>query len=188
MAAGKGMESWKAKKWFNIQAPEILGSNTIGEMPATEDKDTLGRMIKVNMSWITNNPSHSFIVLGLKVIDVNGNSAHTQLKYLEQTYSYTHSLVRRYASTIYTIDKAKDKDNKNVVLKLIVTTTRRITTQKRKALRKELAAFAKEYISSRDSAQFIKDVMDGNLQKEAMAKVHKIASINRLEVKKVELL
>ena len=187
MAVSKGAESWKAKKWFNIQAPEILGSNTIGEMPATEDKDAVGRMIKVSMSWITNNPSHSFIVLGLKVTDVNGNAAHTQLKYLEQTYSYTHSLVRRYASTIYTIDRHKDKDGKTVALKLIVTTTRRITTKKRMALRKELSAFSRDYIKDRDNGQLVKDVMEGNLQKEAMAKVHKIASINRLEVKKLEL-
>ena len=187
MAVSKGAESWKAKKWFNIQAPDILGSNMIGEMPAYEDKDALGRMIKVSMSWITNNPSHSFIVLGLKVTDVNGNAAHTQLKYMEQTYSYTHSLVKRYASTIYTIDKLKDKAGKTVVLKLILTTTRRITTKKRMALRKELSSFAKDYIKDRDSGQFIKDVIEGNLQKEAMNRVHNIASINRLEVKKIEL-
>ncbi len=187
MASTKGIESWKAKKWFNIQAPEILGSNTIGEMPATEDKNALGRMIKVSMSWITNNPSHSFMTLGLKVTDVNGNAAHTQLKYLEQTYSYTHSLVRRYASTLYTIDRLKDKAGNTVALKLILTTTRRITTKKRMALRKELSAFVKEYMKDRDSSQLVKDVIDGNLQKEAMNRVHKIASINRLEVKKIEL-
>ncbi len=187
MAVNKGIEGWKAKKWFNIQAPEILGSNVIGEMPASEDKIALGRMIKVNMSWITNNPSHSFIVLGLKVTDINGSSAHTQLKYLEQTYSYTHSLVRRHSSTVYTIDKIKDKDGKTLVLKLILTTTRRITTKKRKALRKELAAFAADYVKEKDSGQFIKNVMEGDLQKEAMKRVHNIASIGRLEVKKVEL-
>ena len=187
MATSKGIENWKAKKWFNIQTPDILGSGVIGEMPASEDKNAIGRMIKVSMSWITNNPSHSFIVLGLKVTDVNGNAAHTQLKYLEQTYSYTHSLVRRYASTIYTIDRFKDKDGKTVALKLILTTTRRITTKKRIALRKELSSFAKDYINSRNSGQLVKDIMEGNLQKEAMSKVHDIASINRLEVKKLEL-
>ncbi|MCL5427672.1 MAG: hypothetical protein M1321_00635 [Candidatus Marsarchaeota archaeon] len=187
MATSKGAETWKAKKWFNIQAPDILGSSTIGEMPASEEKDAIGRMIKVSMSWITNNPSHSFIVLGLKVTDVNGNAAHTQLKYLEQTYSYTHSLVRRYASTLYTIDRPKDKEGRTIALKLILTTNRRITTKKRKALRKELSSFVRDYMRDKGSGQLVKDVMEGALQKEAMNRVHKIASINRLEVKKIEL-
>lgn len=187
MANTKGMENWKAKKWFNIQAPEILGGNTISEMPASEEKDAVGRTIKVSMSWITNNPQHAFMVVGLKVDSVNGAAAHTQLKYLEQTYSYLHSLVKRHASTIYTVDRVKDKDGKTVAVKLLLTTTRRITTKKRKALRSELGNFVREYIKERDAAAFVKAVIDGQLQSDAMKRVQNIASIGRIDVKKIEL-
>ncbi len=187
MVNTKGMENWKAKKWFNIQAPEILGSNTIGEMPASEDKNAIGRSIKVNMSWITNNPQHAFMVVGLKVDSINGTAAHTQFQYLEQTYSYLHSLVKRHASTIYTVDRIKDKDGKPVTVKLLLTTTRRITTKKRKALRSELGAFVSDYLKDKDGGAFIKAVIDGGLQSEAMKRVQNIASIGRIDVKRIEL-
>ncbi len=187
MATGKGIENWKAKKWVNIYSPEILGNNTIGEMPADEEKDAMGRMIKVSMSWITNNPMHSFMVVGLKVTEVNGNAAHTQLKYLEQTFSYLHSLVRRHGSTIYTIDKSLDKNGKTVVIKLLLTTNTRLTTKKRMAIRKEISNFLKEYIVGNESSAIVKDIIDGNLQKEGVNRVHKIANIAKLDIKRLEL-
>ena len=107
MAVSKSTDKWKLKKWINIYTPESLGNSVIGEMPANEEKDAVGRVIKVNMSWITNKMSHSFMIVGLKVNDVSGSAAHTSIKYIEQTYSYLHSLVRRGSSAIYTanIDK-----------------------------------------------------------------------------------
>ncbi len=187
MATGKGIENWKAKKWLNIYSPEILGNNTIGEMPADEEKDAMGRMIKVNMSWITNNPMHSFMVIGLKVTDVNGNAAHTQLKYLEHTFSYMHSLVKRHGSAIYTIDKANDKNGNNVVVKLLLISNTKLTTKKRMAIRRAVSGFMKEYIAKNENSGIVKDIIEGNLQKEGMNTVHKIANISKLEIKRLEM-
>ncbi len=187
MATGKGMEKWKEKKWMNIYSPEILGNNTIGEMPANEEKDAIGRMIKVNMSWITNNPMHSFTVVGLKVNEVSGNAAHTQLKYLEQTFSYLHSMVKRHGSVIYTIDKLNDKDGKSIVIKLLLTMDTRLTTKKRMAIRKEMTEFLKGYVNSNESKTIVKDIIEGSLQKEGMKRIQDITAVSKLEIKRLEL-
>ncbi|MEM0201269.1 MAG: hypothetical protein QXD23_02585 [Candidatus Micrarchaeaceae archaeon] len=187
MATGKGIENWKAKKWLNIYTPELFGKNTIGEMPINDEKNAPGRMIKVSMSWITNNPMHSFMVVGLKIDNVNGNAAHTQLKYIEQTFSYLHSLVKRHGSAIYTIDNLKDKNNSNIVIKLIATTNTRLTTKKRMAIRKELSNFLKEQVQNTDKESIIKGMVEGTVQKEAMKKVNNIVALNRLEIKRLEL-
>ncbi len=187
MATGKGLENWKAKKWLNIYTPELFGKNTIGEMPINDEKNAPGRMIKVSMSWITNNPMHSFMVVGLKINSVNGNAAHTQLKYLEQTFSYLHSFVKRHGSVIYTIDKLTDKNNSGIIIKLIATTNTRITTKKRMAIRKELSNFLKEHVQSTDKETVIKEMVDGSIQKEAIKKVSNITPLTRLEIKRVEL-
>ncbi|MGC8479354.1 MAG: hypothetical protein ACP5M9_01655 [Candidatus Micrarchaeia archaeon] len=187
MAAGKGMENWKAKKWLNIYTPEIFGNNAIGEMPVNDEEDANGRMIKVSMSWITNNPMHSFMLVGLKINNVNGNAAHTELKYLEQTFSYLHSLVRRHGSTIYTVDKLNDKNGVTLSIKLLITTNLRLTTKKRMAIRKELSNFLKEYVNSKERNDIIKEIVEGTMQKEGMKKIHDIAAVTRLEIKRVEL-
>ncbi len=181
------MEKWKEKKWFNVYPPEQLGSNIIGEMPADDDSRMMGRVIKSSMSWITNRMEHSFMVVGLKVIDVNGNSAHTELQYLEQTYSYLHSLVRRHSSAIYTVDKLKDSKGRDLVLKLLIVTRNKITTTKRKAIRADISKLAKEIASGKESGELIKSVIDGSFQSECVKKISNIADIAKLEIKKIEL-
>jgi small subunit ribosomal protein S3Ae len=187
MALGKGVDKWKAKKWFNIYAPELLGGATIGEMPASEEKTAMGRIIKVSMSWITNKPAHSFLVVGLRVVDATGGAAHTELAYIEQTYSYIHSLVRRGNSIIYTVDKLKDKDGRNFVLKLVMTTASKITAEKKKALRKEMESFAREYAESRSVNDVVKEILEGSFHSEGVKRVKNIAEISKLELKRLQL-
>ncbi len=187
MALTKGAEKWKSKKWFNVYPPELLGSNVIGEMPADDDSRMMGRIIKSSMSWITNKMEHSFMVVGLKVIEVNGNAAHTELRYLEQTYSYLHSLVKRHSSAIYTVDNLKDSKGRPMILKLLVVTRNKITLPKRKAIRKELTALVTGYASGRDSDAMIKEVIDGSFQGECVKKISNIAEISKLEIKRLEL-
>lgn len=187
MALTKGAEKWKTKKWFNVYPPELLGTNIIGEMPADDDGRMMGRIIKSSMSWITNRMEHSFMVVGLKVIDVNGNAAHTELQYLEQTYSYLHSLVKRHSSAIYTVDNLKDSKGRDIVLKMLVVTRNKITSPKKKAVRKELSKLATEYASARDNGEFIKSIIDSSFQGECIKKITNIAEIAKLEIKKIEL-
>lgn len=187
MAATKGMEKWKEKQWFNIYPPEILGNNIIGEMPADDEKGVIGRIIKSSMSWITNRMEHSFMVVGLKVTHVNGNAAHTQIKYIEETYSYLHSLVRRHSSVIYTVDRLKDSKGKPVTLKLLIVTNNKITTPKRKAIRKGISELTKRYAGARESGELVKDIIDGKFQGECTKEVADIAEVSKLEIKKIEL-
>lgn len=187
MVMAKSVDKWKTKRWFNVYAPEILGGGAIGEIPAADDKSAVGRIIKVNMSWITNKPQHSFIVVGLRVTEVNGDAANTQLKYFEQTYSYLHSLVKRHSSIIYTIDKIGDKDGKPIVLKFVIVTKSKVTTPKIKALRKEMGVFAKEYVSGKSNKDFIKEVLDNNFQTESIKRMQNIAEVGRVEVKRIEV-
>ncbi len=181
------IDKWKSKKWFNIYAPKILGGEVIGEMPANSEKDGIGRVIKVSLSWLTKNPSHSFMTVGLRVKNIDGNSAQTELDYLEQTYSYTHSLVRRYNSAIYTVDMLKDKEGKEIALKLLVVTRNKTASPKKTAIRKSLSEFSKTYIASKSSDEFIKSVIDGSFQTDAIGRIKNIAPISKLEVKKIEL-
>jgi ribosomal protein S3AE len=185
LALQKG-EKWKNKKWFNIYSPKVLGESIIGEMPANDEKNVLGRVIKVSLSWITQNPQHSFMNVGLRVVDASENAVHTKIDYIEGNYSYLHSLVRRYSTAIYTVDKLKDKEGNDVVLKLIAVTANRVATPKKKGIRAELIKFGREYVGSMGSEDLVKSIIEGNLQAEGRRRANKIAPISKLEVKRIE--
>ncbi|MDE1825844.1 MAG: hypothetical protein KGH61_04785 [Candidatus Micrarchaeota archaeon] len=185
--AQKSIEKWKTKRWFNVHTPKLLGEAIIGEIPAADEKGILGRVIKVSLSWITKNPAQSFMTVGLKVTSANGDAAQTELHYLELVYSYTHSLVRRGSSAVYVIAKLRDRDGKAIVLKLIGISRNKINTPKKYGIRKILTEFSGAYASSKSTEEFIKSVIDGSFQMDAMKAANKIAPMGKLEVKKIEL-
>ncbi len=187
MAAIKTVEKWKQKKWFNLHAPKIFEEAVVGEIPASDDAGMVGRVIKVNMSWITHRPEHSFVTVAFKVNEASGEVAHTDISYVEQTYSYLHSLVKRRQSVIYTIDKLKDKEGRSFVLKLLVLTRSKITTPKKTAIRKTVSDFAREYAAGVTTDEMIKNLLDNKFQSEAAAKIVNIAEVGRIELKKIEL-
>jgi small subunit ribosomal protein S3Ae len=187
MAVQKSVEKWKAKRWFNIYAPAIFGDSVIGEIPGADEKAMIGRVIKVNMSWVTHNPQHSFITVAMKISDANGDAAHTTISSIEQTYSFIHSLVKRGQSAIYTVDNLKDKSGKPFVLKLLIMTSSKIATPKKTAIRGVMSAFLKEYAASMSTEDFVKSTLDTTFQQEAVKRISNIAEISKMELKKIEL-
>ena len=187
MAVQKSVEKWKAKKWFNIYAPEIFGDIVIGEIPATDEKAIIGRVMRVNMSWVTHKAEHSFITIAMRITEANGDVAKTSLASMEQTYSFIHSLVKRGQSAIYTVDNLKDKDGKIFILKLLVMTSNKIATPKKTAIRKVLSKFLKDYAASMDTESFVKSMLDTKFQQEAVNSIANIAEISKLELKKIVL-
>ena len=184
--ATKSVEKWKSKVWFNVYPPKLFGESAIGEIPANDEKAIAGRLIKVNMSWITHRPEHSFMLIGLRVTTVSGNNANTEFDYLEQTFSYIHSLVKRHSSAIYTVDNLTDKNGRNFVLKLLAVTDNKLRTPKKTAVRKGITEFEKEYSSSHTADELLNALLDNSFQSEAARYVSNIARLAKLELKKIE--
>jgi small subunit ribosomal protein S3Ae len=184
--AQKSAEKWKMKKWLEVYSPKVFGEASIGEIPADEEEKAIGRIMKVNMSWLTHKPEHSFLAVGLRVTDANNNAAHTELEFMEQMFSYTHSLVRRHSSVIYTMDKFADKEGKPVVVKLIAVSFSKLATPKKSEIRKKLGEYCRKYIAERNKDEIIKGIMDNSLQSGARESIKNITRMAKLEVRKLE--
>ncbi len=187
MPGQKSTEKWKSKKWFNVYTPKLLGEKLIGEIPAADEKAVIGRRIKVSLAWITQNPAHSFMNVGLKVEKAEGNAVHTSIDFLESNFSYLRSLVRRHTTAIYTYDKLVDKNSKPFVAKLLVVTASKIERPKETSIRKTISEYLKGRASSSNVEDLVGEIMEGKLQAEATSKISKIAKVNKLEVKRIEL-
>src|SRR5271154_5312589 len=179
--AQKSAEKWKNKLWFNVYPPVMLSESPIGEIPADDEKNLVGRVMKVSMSWITHRPEHSFMVVGLRIVKVNGNTANTDFRFMEQTFSYIHSLVRRHSSAIYTVDKLTDKNGKKFVLKLLAVTTTHIRTPKKTAIRKAIETFANEYAAGHTVDELMTSLLDNSFRGEVVKRVTNIAQLSKFE-------
>ena len=182
----KSVDKWKLKKWFEVYPPKVISEEVIGSVPAADDKSIVGRIMKVNLSWITHNFNHSFSVVGLRVTDTNSNAANTSIAYLEQQYSYLHSLVKRHSDVVYTRDKVNDKDGKAMTFKLLITTKSRVPAKTKAVIRKNASAFVIAYAAARNREELIKSLISGELQGEGITKLGETAPIAKVEIKRIE--
>lgn len=187
MALQKTVDTWKLKKWFTIYAPKELGEAQIAEMPANDEKVVVGRNIRVGLSTITNNPSHAYTEVVMKITDVNGDAAHTEVVRIEQLYSYIRSLVRRYRSVSDGVFNVTTKDGHKAVVKLLVITKSRAAHTKLVGIREESKNFIDSYLKEKTLKETIDSVIEGKLQSELGAKIAHITQISKVEIKKLEI-
>ncbi len=188
MATQKGIESWKAKKWFTVYAPKFFGDVAIGEMPGKDEKAVIGRNIVVSLDSMTHNPQNANMNIVLKVGSVDGDKAATKLMSMELLFSFIRTLVRRYKSVSATVVKAKTKDGIAVVVKPIVITVQRSTASRINAIRKEMGSFVGEYVAKSDIDAVVKSIAGGTLQQEMHTKLNHIAPLSKAEIKKLEIM
>lgn len=186
MAVVKGAEKWKMKQWFDVYAPKAISTEVIGSIPSTDEKSVIGRIMKVSLNWITHNPNHAFMTVGLRIIEANGNVANTDIHYFAQQNSYLHSLVKRRADAVYTYDVVKDKQGSSIKLKLLVTTRMRVPIRTKSDIRKAVREFVSEYVSKMNREEFLKVLVASELQAEGMKRLAKIAPVAKIEIKKIE--
>ena len=187
MAVQRGIDKWKAKKWFIIRVPKVFGDVTVGEMPASDEKAPVGRNITVSLDQLTKNPSHAYTNVVLKVTGVSGEAAQTKLVRMELLSSYLRSFVRRYRSVSNAIVPVTTKDGQNVVVKLIAVTKSRAEHTKIIGIRKEMADFTLNYFSENELDSIVNSIIEGKFQAEAAAKLRHITDLNKVEVRKLEI-
>jgi small subunit ribosomal protein S3Ae len=187
MALQKTVDTWKLKKWFTVYAPKEFNEAQIAEMPANDESRVIGRNIRIGLSTITNNPSHAYTEVVLKVTDVNGEAAHTKIVRLEQVYSYIRSLVRRYKSISDGVFNVSTNDGTKEVAKILIITRGRTAHTKLVGMRKESKDFLEAYCKEKSLKEVLDNIISGKLQSELGAKVSHIAPISKIEVKKLEI-
>jgi small subunit ribosomal protein S3Ae len=187
MASQKGIDKWKAKKWFSVKAPKAFNDAVIGEMPANDEKAALGRNIVVSLDVITHNPSHSYTNVTLKVVEVTGDAAITRLSKMELVPAYLRSFVRRYRSVSSAVIPATSKDGTGTIVKLIAITRARADHTKLVGVRKEMITFTLNYFKDNDIGQIVGAIVEGKFQGELGSKLRHIIELNKVEVRKLEI-
>jgi len=180
-------DSWKAKQWYSLVAPEMFGKKNIGETVADVPEKLIGRVIEVTLGELTNDLTKQNIKLILKVDRVGGDSAYTKFTGHKLTQDYLRSLVRRQTSSIEANVLVKTKDNYTIRVKPSCYTIKRAQANQIKAIRsvmkKVIAVRAKEL----DMAQFIQEVVSGKLSANIYHDVKPVYPLRRVEVRKTEI-
>ncbi len=180
-------ESWKAKQWYNLVAPEMFGKANIGETVAEEPEKLIGRTVEITLGELTNDISKQNTKLILRVDRVAGDSAQTKFIGHQLTQEYVRSLVKRGTSHIDTNIPVNTKDGYTIRVKPSCYTIKRARANQIKAIRqimdKVIAVKAKEL----DMPQFIQEIVTGKLAASIYHDVKPIYPLRRVEVRRTEV-
>jgi len=187
MAKAKTVDTWKTKQWYTVNAPEFFEGKQIAQLVATEDALLMNRIVRVALSDVTGDMSHSYTMLIFRVTDVRGKSAFTKFIGHELSKSYLRTLVRRRRHVISEVVDTTTKDGQGVRVKIAAFTGTKISTPLRTLIRNALHAEALAAAKELDFQALVQDLLFGRISSRLFNKVKKMAPIRRVEIRKSEL-
>lgn len=178
----------KAKKLFRVFTPPYLGFKEVGTVLATGPEHVIGRTVEITFYEVTGDFQHQNIKLKLQILKVEGDEAYTDLKTMEYMREFLRSLVRRRTSMVDAVIDLETKDGYKIRAMAIAFTTRRITSSRKRAIRKVAFEILKKRATELVFKQFIHEALLGKIASEIYNEGKKIYPLRFVGVRKIKVL
>ena len=186
-SSGNVKDVWEEKEWYNLKAPDIFAEQDIGETPANNPEDVMGRTVEVNLSDLTGDLSKNYVKVKLQVNEVKGDNAFTKFKGHEISRSYLRSKTRRGSSKVDERIDVKLGDKK-LRLTASAMAIRVIHEDKKKEIRRIMKETIKEKSEDMEMGQFIQEMVLERIASDVYKKATKIYPVRMLEIVKSKVI
>jgi small subunit ribosomal protein S3Ae len=177
----------KPKKEFKIKLPKLFDEKIIGKTFADKPKKIIGRKLIIYAKDIWENTLKYYYKLCFRIDSIKENDAITSFVGHEVSRAFISKNVKKNSTRIDLYVKGNTKDNKVLVLKPIVITTRRVKTSVAKAIRNEMKKFLELYIKENSLDKIVKDIVSDDLQRDLRKTLNVIYPLSVVEIRKSEL-
>jgi len=186
-AARKVKDRWRAKNWYNIQAPPAFDNVTVADTLSDKPDSLINRVTGVSLQDLTNDFRKSHIVLYFKINKVEDNNAHTQLVGHTLTADYLRRMIRRRRSKIDGVYDVGTRDGAIVRVKPFATTDKRIQNSQKRVVRESMKTTITEQAKTSTMYEFVKSILDGKMGSEIYKNCKKLYPVKRIEIYKTEV-
>lgn len=176
------------KQWYEIVAPKMFGEKVIGETPAVEPKQLVGRKLEISILELTKDFSKFYIKLVLKIYRLEGNKAYTRLVGHDTMRERVYRMVRRHGRRVDVIEDIKTKDGVKVRMKVVFVLLKRVGTSMKDATRKLAREKVVELATSMEFEELIGSIISGDFGNEVRRYASKAYPIASIEVRKTEVI
>ena len=181
------LDGWKSKEWYNIEAPVYLNRSIVGNTMAGEPSLLLGRNIETTVGELTNDMTKNNTKVLLRINNVVGDTATTDLVGHELTTDYIRSIVKRQTSRIDANIDVKTKDGYVIRVKPTCFTIKRARSSQIKAIRELMVGIVKKRASESDFENFMQDAILGKLSATIYRQAKFIYPLRRVEIRKTQV-
>ena len=196
MAAGKKAkgtsrrikDKWKAKEWYKVHAPRMFNEIEIGETPAAEVEQLIGRTAEVTVQDMTGDFSKMHIKLRFKITSVDGSDAKTSFIGHDLTSDYIRRLTRRKKTKTDHVADVLTKDGFMIRVKPMSIAERRIQTTQEEAIRRLMGETLVNMGKEMTLSEVVKSIVSGDMAKDLARACRVVIPIKRIEIRKSEVL
>ncbi|MDD1716133.1 MAG: 30S ribosomal protein S3ae, partial [Methanolinea sp.] len=75
---GRRVEGWKAKSWYKVYTPDVLGKVFIGDTIGNDAEGVVGRIMQTTLGEIINDYARQNVKMKFRIANVSGDSAYTE--------------------------------------------------------------------------------------------------------------
>jgi small subunit ribosomal protein S3Ae len=175
------------KNWFTIQAPDIFDKDEVSETPAEKSSQVEGRTIKEGLNELLDESSKYYMDVTLKVTDVEGNKAFTEIQGADCSSEYVSRMVSKRSDRFDMVHDVETEDGREVRVKIVGSTLRKTSSSTLSAVRKELQNILDEKADSQMYNELMENIFTDNIQEEMRDKAEGIYPFRDLEIRKTEL-
>ena len=186
-ASKKVVDSWKAKKWYVVIAPNFLNNMEAAEIPAVSDEAMVNRIIELPLKDITHELSHMYTTVRLRISEITGKKALAKFIGHSVAKEYMRTLARRKRDLVDIVLPVKSKDGVEFRVKVLVVTANPASVEQKHAIRQSVVKELKKRTSSTEFGQIVLDVLYNRTSEALHKSLVKILPIRRVEVWKTEL-
>jgi len=186
-AARKVKDKWKAKQWYQIQAPALFDKAPVAETLAEKPSMLIGRVTEVSMQDLTGDFRKSHIKLFFRVHNIEDSTAQTQLAGHTLTSDYIRRMIRRRRSRIDGIYDITTKDGAQLRVKPFATTERRIQSSQKKVIREAMKKTIADAGMALTLNEFFRDALEGKIGSDVYKNCKNLYPVKRVEIYKTEV-
>ncbi len=187
-AARKVKDRWKAKAWYDIQAPPSFDNVTVADTLADNPDDLINRVTEVSLQDLTNDFRKSHIKLYFKVHKVEETTAYTQFTGHTLTSDYLRRMIRRRRSKIDGVYNVSTRDGATIRVKPFATTDKRVQNSQRKVVREAMKKTITDQAKVCTLAELVNHILDGKTGSDIYKNCKKLYPVKRVEIFKTEVI
>ncbi|HLC86438.1 MAG TPA: hypothetical protein VJG30_04080 [Candidatus Nanoarchaeia archaeon] len=173
----------KKKKWVSILAGREFNNKEIGETYVDEAESAVGKTVTINLMSLTGDPKRQNFNVKFKIREAKNNQLHADLVGYFLQVAQKKRLSKKNKDKLEDSFEYKTKDNVHVVIKPVFT-TKAMTYKSRHALiRNQSRKFIEDALKTINFSSLMREIIDGNFQREVKNAVKKFYPVNSVLVK-----
>lgn len=190
-AARTVKDKWRSKVWYRVQAPGLFQHAILGETPASEPDQLVGRTLETTLEEVSGGTdlAKAHVKLRFQITQVGADQvAQTRFIGHDLTNDYVRRLARRKRSKIDLSVEVTTRDAVKMVLKPVAVGEQRLQSRLRAELRHKIQEILVEEAAQRSAVELVREVLGGELTKLLAHGVKPLYPLKKIEIRRSDVL